>query len=264
MRIDNIKAFKLFIELIICDDDIKSILKRECSFDVDYYEYRCDDCLCIKSCVDDCSNNRFVRVNKIKIINCDKHKDCIKCGHIEHIYNRHSSELEKICFSDFYIHERTAIYDLTCLMWLKDKQLFNLLKQKLTNILITLKDLKELIPTITQTHTKTIDFDNIDIFKNKEKIATLGFKLSSQFTDFITFFDTDNIKKHYSSEDIQFNWIVYLFYALCQNAFNDAITDNNGHMTMESIMHIETSITNTNNVLARSVEGIVKSLSFRR
>lgn len=310
---NNIKALKLFLELVltsnisidnpIADTDSSS---KICSFDVMYYEYRCDNCLSIGNCIENsskcesnwdskcysestrecdscdscdscdlcdsesskcCQSKRFVRCVPVRIMSSKKehsNNTCIKCGSVSDLQST-SSDREMICVNDYYKDERDALYDLMCVLWLKDKETYETIIQKLVNMLSLVKKLTKLLSSIIQTH-KPINFEKINVFKNKELLTDIAFMIASQFTEFMTYFDSENIRNYYKNAGscVPFNWLLYIMYTLFQNAFSDAITDNSGKITMESIVHIENTIVKTNQILSRSIEGIVKAVKFRK
>ena len=299
---NNIKALKLFLELVLTSNisinnpivDIK-INNNFCPFNVSYYEYKCDNCLSIGRCIDNsviydcnkcadnecnlcsssercCQSKRFVRCIPVTISGacnnkCSKINSCIKCGSVDEISSLLSSlcDCETICINDYYKDERDALYDLMCILWLKDKQTYETIIILLSNLLCLVKKLAKLLSSIIQTN-KPINFEKIDVFKNKELLTDIAFMIATQFSEFMTYFDSEHIRKHYKNTEcnVPFNWLVYVIYTLFQNAFSDAVTDNNGKITMESIVHIENTIVKTNQILSRSMEGIVRAVKFRK
>lgn len=291
---NNIRALKLFLELVLNNNN-NSIINNDndivsfCPFEISYYEYKCDNCLSIGKCMDNsschsestrcsdttcdlcaikcCQSKRFVRCIPVFITpKCKKNQRnlCIKCASVDDLQSQ-ISEREIICVNDYYKDERDSIFDLLCVLWMKDRQNYDNIIQKLKMLLDLAKQLAQLMSTIVQTN-KPINFDKINVFRNKQLLTDLAFVMATQFTEFMSYFDSENIRKLYGQTEciVPFNWLVYVMYTLFQNAFSDAVTDNCGKITMESIVHIENTIVKTNNILARSIEGIVRAVKTRK
>jgi hypothetical protein len=165
---------------------------------------------------------------------------------------------ETLCINDFYKEEINALYDLMCIIWLRDRSTYDKLKLKLEQILTLVINLHKSIELVRISDDKPINFNNFDIYNEKNKIANITFFLINYFTDFMTLFDSAQIKKYYDNI-VSFNWLIYIIYTLFQNAFGDALSDDNGRITIESIIHINNNIYKSNEIIARSIQGLLKN-----
>jgi len=129
------------------------------------------------------------------------------------------------------------------------------------NILQLIKKIDGLNNDLSQDLNKTIDFDKIDVFRTKQQTTSITFDLARAFNSFMNMIDTPHIREIYNDVDDKgkpFYWIIYIFHALFQNAFADAITDSKGSITMETMLYIENANTLTTNVLGNSIQNINK------
>lgn len=252
---DNILALKLFIKLLLNDyDDRNNKINPTINFCIKYYEYKCDKCLVYGTSSFCNCERKFIQSTKMTVRSITN--VCCKCSDIDNLKNS-TSHYEVICVSDFYKDEREAFNDLLCLLWLKEKQLHDKLIEKLRLILKNVIDIEKKTKVVSED--RPIDLNMINITKGKEDLTATIFILANTFTDFISFFDSGEIKKYYESyNEIPFNWLVYIIYTLCQNAFKDTMYDSNGIMTMESIVFIDNTIAKSNQIMSSSIQNIFK------
>lgn len=252
---DNITALKLFIKLLLNDyDDRNDNINLTINFCVKYYEYKCDKCLTYGTSTFCSCERKFIQSTKMNVRS--NTNVCCKCADIDNLKNS-SSYCEVICVTDFYRDEREAFNDLLCLLWLKEKQLHDKLIDKLKLILKHVITIEKKTNILSED--RPIDLNMINITKGKEELTATIFTLANTFTEFISFFDSKEISKYYESyNDIPFNWLVYIIYTLCQNAFKDTMYDSHGFMTMESIVFIDNTIAKSNQIISSSIQNIFK------
>lgn len=251
---DNITALKLFIKLLLNNGDSKYIKLNCIDFHIKYYEYKCENCL-MYGANDTCHcGKKSIQSSNVNVKS--RTNVCCKCSDIFNLKN-HISLYEVICVDDFYKDEREAISDLLCLLWLKDNELHNIFIEKLELILKIVIDIEKKTNSLVED--TPIDLEMINVTKGKEELTATIFTLATTFTEFIEFFDSIIIKKYYESyNDIPFNWLVYIIYILCQNAFSDTMYDSNGKLTMESIVFIDNTIAKSNRALSHSIQSLFR------